>query len=469
MKKLISIFLAAAAAFSVLSLSSCKEETGIGKYVADFTFDGKTVSGSLSYTFTGISEDIKFNLYANAYREGAKYFVAAETDMPKAYPDGVNYGGIDVSNVTLNGKNADYQLIGEDLNVLDVSLKDCSSSENTVKIDFSTKVPICSNRLGISGDRVRLTDFFPISCAKADGDYYECLYSPYGDPYFSENCDYEIKLTVPSEFVVAASAYPVQAENGGEFTTYSYGVKSFRDFAFALGKDYAVTAGKAANAEIYYYADKEREDEVGLIKRAIDYFSETFGKYAYSTYSVAETPLTAAGMEYSGMCYIASDLTDEERRTALVHEIAHEWWHSAVGFNEAEEAFLDEGLAQYSAYLFFKNNGFKNEAENMLNNAKAAYKAFFDIKTLLSDGADTSMKRALKDFKSEYEYVNIAYNKSLIMFFEYASAVGENRAVKGLKTFYKNNLGKNASSKDLIETLGLEEFFESYISGRVII
>ena len=105
----------------------------------------------------------------------------------------------------------------------------------------------------------------------------------------------------------------------------------------------------------------------------------------------------------------------------------------------------------------------------MLESAKTAYKSFFDIKTLLSGEADTSMKRKLNDFKGEYEYVNIAYNKSLIMFTEYEKAVGESRAIKGLRNFYKSNLYKTASLQELISSLGLEEFFSSYVNGKVII
>ena len=242
-----------------------------------------------------------------------------------------------------------------------------------------------------------------------------------------------------------------------------------RDFAFALSEEYKVKTAKSEYADIYYYSKADDETYVDTVKSAIDYFSKTFGAFAHDTFSVAETPFFAGGMEYSGMCFVADDLAEEDKKIALIHETAHEWWHSAVGFDETEEAYLDEGLAQYSTYLFLKNNGYKEEAESMLERAKTAYKSFFDIKTLLSGEADTSMKRKLNDFKGEYEYVNIAYNKSLIMFAEYEKAVGESRAIKGLRNFYKNNLYKTASLQELISSLGLEEFFSSYVNGKVII
>ncbi len=460
----LNIFLAA------FSLTSCgKEEPERNTYKISAVFDGEKIDGTLTYITRTDKDVVEFNLYANAYKENAKFPVVENEDILKAYPEGTSYGGIDINSVSVNQKNADYELIGEDLNILRVPLSASNDMRAEVEIAFTTHIPHSITRLGINLGKVNLGDFFPVACVYGDSGYYECTYSPFGDPYYSEACDYEISLTVPSVYTVASSGFPVSTETGGENTTYSFTLSGGRDFAFALGKDFAVTVKETDHASVYYYSTEENVKMAELAASCIDYFSEIFGEYPYKTYSVAEVGFLEGGMEYSGLSLISESLSSDEKFLAIIHETAHEWWHAVVGNNQIEDAYLDEGLAEYSTYLYLLNNGYSSEAEEMLSRAKSAYKSFFSIDELLAGTADTTMNRKLSEFKNKYEYVNIAYHKALIMFSEYENAVGQSRAIKGLSAFYKKNAYQNVCIDNLIDCLGLKEFFYSYIDGKVII
>jgi hypothetical protein len=65
--------------------------------------------------------EIKFNLYANAFRDGASVKPYFEEETKTAYPDGVNYGGIDIDYVR-SGSNLQYSVNGKDKNILTVVL-----------------------------------------------------------------------------------------------------------------------------------------------------------------------------------------------------------------------------------------------------------------------------------------------------------------------------------------------------------
>ena len=423
----------------------------------------------MNYRFGDAPRDkevMKFVLYANAYREDAKYRPYEEGDEKKFFASGISYGGIYIDSVTSDGKTLDNELIGEDKNVLSINTKEAG---DVLEIKFSVLVPEANGRLGINGGRINLGDLLPAACVYENGGYAESVYSAFGDPYYSEACDYSVSITLPSEYVAASSGFPELTEAGDTSTTYSYSLKGGRDFAFVLGKEFSVCEKEISGIKISYYADVQDEEGLELAADCIRFFSETFGDYPYSSFSVAETGLNAAGMEYSGMCFIANDLSAEEKRAAIIHEVAHEWWHGGVGNDQVRAAFIDEGLAEYSAYLYIASRYGEDAADVMTENAKSAYKSFFSLKDLLAGNADTSMTRSLYDFSGKYEYVNVAYNKSLIMFKEYENTFGRDKCVKRLKKMYGENLYKNVTPDSLIDHLGAEDFFRSYFDGKVLI
>ena len=105
----------------------------------------------------------------------------------------------------------------------------------------------------------------------------------------------------------------------------------------------------------------------------------------------------------------------------------------------------------------------------MINKSKAAYKSFFDIKSLFSSNADTSMNRPLKEYANEEEYVAIAYRKSLVMFAELEKTVGMKKNIAAMKKLYKDNKFKNIGLDELTKAFGRKEYFESFVNGKVII
>src|SRR3972149_5919831 len=88
---------------------------------------------------------------------------------------------------------------------------------------------------------------------------------------------------------------------------------------------------------------------------ALQYFNDWLGKYPYPNLTVVDPPIKAfgaGGMEYPTLITGGSvyGLPEGLRFIELVtiHEFGHQYWYGLVGNNEFEEAWLDEGLNQYS-------------------------------------------------------------------------------------------------------------------------
>jgi aminopeptidase N len=181
------------------------------------------------------------------------------------------------------------------------------------------------------------------------------------------------------------------------------------------------------------------------------------------------------GMEFPALVMISDKIEGDSYHEVIIHETAHQWWAIGVGNNEIEYAFLDEGLTEYSVVMFYENHAdYGYSREQLMNISETTYKTYCSIHEKLFGNVDTSMVRSLKDFKSEYEYVNLAYVKSCIMYDNLRDFVGDENFYKCLKKYYSKYCYANAMPQDLIGVFedcnsNVEGFFDSFLNGKVIL
>lgn len=459
--------------------SGCKSAEKKDAYKIDaeyFPEEGK-LKADMSVTVNNTSEnalgELKFELYANAYREGAKYKPVSDNFFGACYYDGASYGGIEINSLT----GGEYEICGEDENILSVAMKEPLYPDEcaTVTMSYTLTLPRAMHRLGIGKNAVNLAHFYPVLCNLTKSGFQEYVYTCTGDPFVSDSADYEVSMTVPEGYTLVYGGTGESVTQNGK-TTYNIVAKNARDMAFVLGKDFrCVTANTNGTAvEYYYQLDGDPEQTLKTAAEALDYFSETFSPYGYERYVLAETDFIFGGMEYSAFSVISNTLHQSERTAAVVHETAHQWWYFKVGSNQAEESWQDEGLAEYSTALFFgAHPDYGVTYEDRIALSERAYRAYFSVYSQLG-GADTRMSRPLTSFAGEYEYRCIAYDKGVVLFDNVRKAAGERKFFSALKRYAKRYDKGQATRADLIacfedEGAPVESLFASFLDGLCVI
>lgn len=475
LKKNFTVITLSAICLSLFFFSSCNSKKRHPSYRLDLVYSNGEICGKLGYKFVNsynnVFNSLIFSLRANAYKEGANHPPVSPSNTVKAYPYGQSFGECQIYGVKVEGQTADYEIFGDDGEFLKIYTGEIYENQSKeVEIEFKTVIPKSILRLGETDQTVNLGDFFPILCGIENGSFQTLTYHPFGDSLFSQVADYTVNLTLPSQFSVASSGSPTKTQITEHGTTYSYELNSGRDFAFVISKNFEIRSVIIEDLTVNYYSlGGDCEQKLSLAKDCLQFFTKTFGAIPYKSVSIAETPFINGGMEYSGLCMLSNCLSEEDFKYSLYHELAHQWWYGGVGNNQFSCAYIDEGLAEYSTYLYLLEKEGESVANTMIDNAKCAYKSFFDINSLLSGSANTTMNRTLSEFSSEYEYINIAYNKSLLAFYNYGVTVGKNKAVKNLKKLYKDNYLGEIGLGEIITALGHGEHFKSFVEGKVII
>ena len=421
---------------------------------------------------------LKFNLYANAFRKGAKYSPVLPQYTSQAYPNGINYGQTDILSCYNNGKKLQFSVGGEDLNILVVDLgKEVFPDEKiTIQINFTVTLANVVARTGINDSTINLANFYPILCGYDNG-FYECVYYGSGDPFFSDCANYQVTLSAPQEYIIAGGGKKQTLSTKNGITTTKFILDNARSFTMVLSSKFQTVCGVVGDTEIvyYYYDDNSPKASLETAIKSLKLFSQKFGEYPYSTYSVVQTAFVQGGMEFPTITFISDNLDERAYQEVIVHETAHQWWQSVVGNNEIEYGFLDEGLAEYSVVVFYENNPeYSLDRKTLIKSAEQTYRVYCSVVDRIDGKVNTSMLRSLKDYSTEYEYVNIAYVKGCIMFEYLRQTIGDKRFFEGLKKYYKEYSFKNATPDDLVgvfEKIGADTngFFESFYQGKVVI
>lgn len=467
----------------VTFFSSCAEKEKVGsryEIIAEYVPENATLTGTAKITFENCGNNeislLKFQLYPNAYRKDALFSPVGKAYQSAAYYAGESYGEMVISSVN-GAKN--WEVMGEDENILYAYLPQSLFPGDKVVLDigFMVKLAKVNHRTGITEHTVNLGNFYPVLCGVKDGGFYETAYYSDGDPFLQEIADYKLTLKLPKEYTVATTGETESERTLESKKEYTVSVTSARDFALVLSDKFKVLSEEVNGKTLsyYYYADKNAEESFAAAKESFAWFEETFGEYSYGQYSLVETGFCQGGMEYPCLSMISDALTGRERARAIVHETAHQWWGVTVGSDQIENAWQDEGLAEYSAIAFFENYekyGFTRE--ELVGEALKEYRSYYDVYGSVLGRTDTKMSRHLKDFISDYEYKCLSYDKAIVMFDTLRKSVGDSKFFAGLARYYKQNALTLASPEHLIgsfEKVGLDVsgFFDSFLSGKAIL
>ena len=243
--------------------------------------------------------------------------------------------------------------------------------------------------MGHDGSLYEIAQWYPRMCVYDD--VHGWNHEPYigAGEFYLEYGNFDVRLTVPREYIVAAtgdlknadsvltptqrarltaaraSATPVAIITREEASnlamtrpgvptpapgslrplTWHFHADSVRDFAFAAGPGMQWDASGYNNIliESLYRPKADKWGEVNRMgSEAIKVFSEQWFPYPYSHATTIEGPIE--GMEYPMLTFTPNSPTREEQQWVIAHEFGHEWFPMVVGSNERLYPWMDEGF-----------------------------------------------------------------------------------------------------------------------------
>ncbi len=205
-----------------------------------------------------------------------------------------------------------------------------------------------------------------------------------------------------------------------------------------------------------------------IIGKALQYYSKEYGAPDMGK-TLRVVQIDDDSLEFysqEGMIFMADRLFERARPVTaerLQREIALQWWGLTVGLKSFDDAWLSQGLAEYSAFSL---------RESQLTGAELDALRRELLEKALTFEQTASLARTpsvLDDQSTAYQY--IMYSKGAFVFKLLRDTLGEQKFNQLLKTFLQKYRDKNASIYDFEElasqTYGkeLRYFFARWVEG----
>ncbi len=308
-----------------------------------------------------------------------------------------------------------------------------------------------------------------------EGSYlmYAARWFPFHD-YAADRATADISIIVPTGTQVAGSSdEPVQQlpEKGGN-TRFRFVHKQPALIGNIAAGQYITRTLKFGSYELQFFVkpgSENRLDRYGeLMGSALQFYTAQYGNPNFGT-RLAIAQIDDDSLEtYSGpgMLFLASRMFDPTRpapEDRLQREVAYQWWGQTVGLKSFDDAWLSQGLAEWSAFAL---------RESLLTGGALDAAQREERERALTFEQTASIARApstLDDQSAAYQ--SIVLYKGAMVFRMLRATLGKEKFSQLLRTFLQQYRNKDASIDDFekltTQTMGLNMryFFAQWVEG----
>lgn len=230
-------------------------------------------------------------------------------------------------------------------------------------VAWTAQVPRPVARTGAIGDYFFLAHWFP-KMGVFEGDGWNARQFFANTEFFADFGRYDVRLTVPSGWVVGATGREVSRADQGATATHRYVQEDVHDFAWTTSPHFLEFTQPFEHPSLppvtmrLLLQPEHRGQEArhfAATAAALAHYGEWYGAYPYPHITIVDPAWQSrsGGMEYptlftAGTRWLAPAGSNTPE-AVIVHEAGHQFWYGIVANNEVTDAWMDEGLNTFSA------------------------------------------------------------------------------------------------------------------------
>ena len=316
--------------------------------------------------------------------------------------------------------------------------------------------------------------------------------------FFADFGNYNLALTVPDGYVTGASGVrESQTANDDGSVTVKYRAERVTDVAWTAWPAFLVfqrqvqAAGQQTQLEVLLPPGEANNAErhIAAAAAALDNYGTWYGAYPWPKLTVVVPPPGAGGaggMEYPTLVTTGTNGADgletfgldrgfHNLEVVTVHEIGHQWFPMQVQTNEAREAWLDEGFADYLTTRVLGRLYGDDRSYADLPGVQIGYAELMRSQMGLPGTAREPLATPSWQFETMTAYASTVYGKGSMALLSLQGLFGDARFTKALHDYADSWRWRHPTSADLQAALAastgqsLDWFFQGFVFGTQIV
>ncbi len=462
-------------------------------YKIDVTLNDldNTLDGFVKMDYYNNSPDtlhfIWIHLWPNAFKNDKTAFTDQSLENGSTafyFSNADKRGYINRLDFTINGDVGKTEDHPQHQDIIKLILPKPIAPKSSAKIEtpFHVKLPYAFSRGGRVDQAYWGTQWYPKPAVYDHKGWHPMPYVDQGE-FYSEFGNYEVQLTLPENYVVAATGelqnetekewlrnrkpfkreinlkkrIPNQktisvslAPSATKTKTLLYKQNNVHDFAWFADKTYslktdtlALPSGRIITANVFYYSENSEtwNNSIAMIKRAITTKSNWLGEYPYNVVSVVDGG-NGGGMEYPTITLLESGGSEKMLDFVINHEVGHNWFQSILATHERRHPWMDEGMNtyydnRYSLQQYGNTNiDILQVKSPFINNRMPEDIQHTLLQTVIGIKKDQPIETESEKFSS-FNYNMIAYVKAGDWMKLLEDELGKETFDKGMQTYYQ--------------------------------
>ena len=308
-----------------------------------------------------------------------------------------------------------------------------------------------------------------------EGSYlmYAARWFPFHD-YAADRATSDITVIVPTGFQVAGSSdeAPTQTPGAAGTTRYRFVHRQPALIGNIAAGRYVTRTLKIGGYELQFFVQPGSEARVErfaeVLGQAMGFYTKQYGAPAFGTrYTIAQIDdESLEAYAAPGMQFLSSSFFDPARNTKeerLQREAAYQWWGHTVALKSFDDAWLSQGLAEWSAFAL---------RESTLTGAQLdASQRDMQERALMFEQSASLLRAPSTLDDTSPQFQSIVFYKGAMVYRMLRETIGKEKFDDLMRTLFREYRGKSVSIDDFERLatreigLNMRYFFARWVEG----
>ncbi len=387
---------------------------------------------------------VEFSVYANMFRRVTALMYEADV-WQDVFPAGNAPGGVEFSRILVDGRSADWGMMGEEELFLRVA---CDLADGqTCEFTFEYTLLLTQNAasLGVGAMGWRLRGFYIQPLKYEYGEFVAPAPLQHANYVYADRADYALTVILPERYLLAGPGEITSVDNGDGTRTWTLAADNIRELCLSVGMRWReYSAETASGTRLRLLANtRDAQKTLDMALETLEVYENWFGPLDGDV-TIAQSDYALGTLSLPGILWANEAALSDAM--ALRGALARQFFGYGAYPMPTEDAWLADSVSAYAACLALKEAEGESAFLEYLNG-----EILPEAQYTLPGGVEVTSSAAIL---TAAEYESLILGRGALVLHETCAAMGEETFLAALRLFYQRGLAMDVVGEyDFVDAL----------------